>query len=167
MNPGTKSFRQTKKYKRRFEAFGDTLRAHLELKDAGKAYEGLEPLMVEAFRFMSFLRKEGHLTVTSGPDPRPIDTAILETMSILDEPLESCMPLHYEADALECLSKSAWKLLKEKEIIKHCKYCQEWLYGSCKKHKKQPESVDDLFFCKKCHGWLDNVCVVHGPEANI
>lgn len=167
MNPGTRSFRETPNYQKRFQIFGDTLRAHLELKERGNHYDGLEPLMVEAHRFLRFLRKEGNLEAPKSPvDTRPIDTAIYEAMSILDEPLDHCIPLRYEAEALEILSFSAWKVLKEKGLVKHCKYCQQWLNGPCKKHK-EPSTVEDLFYCKVCTGWLSTLCVVHGPEASL
>lgn len=163
MSVGTKTFRQSTKYLKRFNAFGDQLRAHLESKEAGKPYDELEQLMLEAYRFMKFIRKEGGILTTESPKPRPIDTAILEAMSILDEPLEYCVPLHYEADALECLSYSAWKTLKDKNLMQHCKHCQAWKFGGCKTHKKAA-TIIGMVYCAGCHGYIHNLCPVHGPD---
>lgn len=160
---GTKSFRQSNGYLHRFSVFGDMLRCHLELKELGKSYDALEPLMLEAYKFMKFIRKAGGLLTIESPQVRPVDTAIVEVMEILDEPLEFCVPLKYEADALECLSYSAWKVLKEKALIKHCRYCQAWLSGSCKKHK-EAATVSGMYYCKGCTGFIESLCVVHGPE---
>lgn len=156
----TMKFREKPKYKRHYEAFGLRLKEHYELCERGKKLDGLEPLMVEAYSFMKFLRKDNGVKYSDNPAARPIDIAIMEAVTVLDEPDVACVPPYVEADALECVSYSAWQELKTAGEIRHCKYCQQWLNHPCKKHK-EASTIDDMFYCSKCHGWLKTMCVIH------
>jgi len=150
-------FRETPEYKKHYDSFGEALRAYHELEDE---LGGLEGLMLEAYRWSKFIRRENKILLSNATSARPVDTAIMDVMEIVDEPLESCVPLYYEVDALETLSFSAFVVLKKAGEVKFCKHCNRVLNGPCKKHK-EPTSVDDLFPCKGCGGYLSKPCQVH------
>ncbi len=155
-------FRQQANYRRRFDAFGEAVRAYKELREKNiNSTDGLEELMLEAYRFMTFLRKEGNALISqTNGSIRDVNVALLEVMEVLDEPLEYCVPIYREADALETLSLSIYKKLKDKGEIKYCKHCKKFLDAPCKKHK-EPTSVEDLHFCSGCRGYLTSPCNVH------
>jgi hypothetical protein len=165
-----KKFRQTDSYLKRFNCFGEKLKCYMELEEDGKKTEGLEQLMLEAYRFMKFLRISNNInrgiSKPEMPIPRPVDMALFEVVSLLDEPLENCVPIYMEANALEVFSYSIWVQLKQFGKIKYCKYCQANLFDKCKQHK-EASSVADLIYCKGCTGWIENICACHGPEACI
>lgn len=159
-------FREQSNYRERVDAFGETIRAYREARERDKeTTDGLEELMLEAYRFMGFIRQNNSMRPTQPAGMfRPISTALSEVIEILDEPLEYCVPMYREADALEVLSFSIFKDLKEKGEVKYCKHCQKFMNSICKKHK-EPSSVEDLFYCGKCRGYLTNPCLEHQPES--
>lgn len=160
-------FREQANYRAHFDLFGDSVRAYRETQEAyGNAPRaqtaGYEELMLAAYRFMKFLRKNCNCSISQSRGARPVVTALAEVESILDEPLEHCVPMYMEADALETLSFSIFKALKDKGEIKYCKYCKQFMEAACKKHK-EPTSVEDMHYCDGCHGFLTYPCDVHKP----
>ena len=156
-------FREQSNYRKRFDYFSEAIRAYYEAKEKGDTTDGLECLMLEAYQFMKFIRREWRPGATLPPQyaiPRPVETALSEVASILDEPLEYCVPMQREADALEVLSFSIFTALKKNGDIKYCKHCKKFLDAPCKRHK-EPSSVDELFYCKGCGGYLTTPCECH------
>lgn len=160
------NFRKGDAYQKQYNTFGCALRTHFEANEDGKLNDALEPLMLAAYRFMKFLRKEWNILVSDPPRAKAIDDAIFDVMAILDEPMEAHIPFFKEADTLEQLSYSAWLELKKQKHVVYCKHCRNYLSGGCKKHKPAT-SVGDLTYCKGCTGWIDTICVVHGPELCV
>lgn len=160
-----KKFRQEDAYLQHFDTFGNTLKAYMELQEDEQELEGaLEQLMVVSHKFMRFLRTTNNLKMVDPPISRGVESALFELVALLDEPLEACVPVYLEAEALETLSYSIWRQLKIDGKINYCSHCQANLFGRCKKHKVAT-SVSDLIYCKGCTGWLDKICITHGAES--
>lgn len=153
-------FRGTPQYQKHYESFGESLRAYYDLREDAKGIGGLEGLMLSAYRWFKFIRKENNVLTSHTAEAKHIDVAIMEAINILDEPIEYCVPQYMEADALETLSFSCFKVLKEAGRVKYCKHCDKVLNGPCKKHR-EATGVDGLNYCDKCGGWLSVVCTVH------
>jgi hypothetical protein len=150
-------FRETAAYKKYYQAFGEALSAYYEASGEGV---GLESLMLAAYRWMKYIRQNNNAPMDRPIAAKELQEAIIEATNILDEPIEYCVPMYMEADALETLSYSAWIVLKETKEVKYCKHCKSWLNHLCKKHK-EPSSVEDLFWCNGCKGYLSVPCTVH------
>jgi Pyruvate/2-oxoacid:ferredoxin oxidoreductase delta subunit len=154
-------FRETAMYRRYFDRFGEALKAYYELEGE---LDGLEDLMLKAYSMAKFLRRANDIKISQFAGKfRPIDTAIMEAVELMDSPLEACVPPYIEADTLDELSFSAFKVLKNAGEINYCKDCKNFQPTTCKAHKA-PTSVYDMFYCKGCRGFITTMCVVHGPE---
>lgn len=157
-------FREEPEYQRYFDTFGETLKSHYEMREAGDKCGGLEEIMLHTRRWVKFIRANAsNLRISTAVAPRPIDTAIFDAVSILDEPLEMCVPLYREVEALEVLSFSAYVELKKNGEIYYCDHCKKFLTSPCKTHKK-PTSADDLVYCSGCRGYLTTMCLIHDKK---
>lgn len=177
-------FRATKGYERHWDKFGDALKFFYQAKDDAKqdgliTYEqrltcegytiALETIVLTCYNWIKYIREQNKeiagLHIAQPWTTRPLDTAIMEAVSILDEPIEYCVPLKHEVDALEILSYSAYRELKSAGKANYCKYCNSVLDDPCKKHKPA-SSVEGMFYCKMCHGFMEKLCATH-PEDSI
>ena len=113
-------FRETPNYKKHFERIGEAIKAYYEGQDE---CDGLEELMLASFSLMRFIRKSFPSLISSASNDkpwevRPLKTALMTALEILDEPNDTGIPLPIEANALEALSLAAYRVLKErKEIV--------------------------------------------------
>lgn len=161
----TMKFREQANYLEHFNRFGEALKAYYECKEKDvDTTDGLDDLMLEAYRFMKFIRSNNKVLISQFSGAKSLEKALADTVEMLNEPLEHCVPMFHEVDSLETLSFSIFKKLKEKEW--YCKHCKKFLDTPCKKHK-EPSSVDDLYYCKACGGYLNNPCENHTPAAAV
>lgn len=159
------TFRAQTNYKWHVDLFNDAVDAYYKATlNSSMVNNVLEDLMLEAYRFMRFIRVSNQVKLSEAGKPSTVSSALVEVIGVLDEPHTSCVPPYKEADVLETLSFSIFKELLSKKILNHCKICKKVHKNSCTLSDKNIKD-GNLVYCGRCKGYLDGLCKVHNNKT--